>query len=257
MSEEILIALMRLFAIIAKQDEEISLFKIEFVKTFLKLQLSEEKGEEYYLLFEKHLNDNNRKGKEEEKKRTSVNDSVKILGICKNVGRSLTQHQKIIVLVRLFELLKSDNSFTNDQLEIIDVASKIFKINASEYKAIKNFVVSDRCYETDQEHILALLNKDDNLDIENKHIVAFENLMGSVFILKIDSVNLFFIRFTGNIQVHLNGNSLPSNRIYLLASGSVLRLPVGKPLYYSEIISRFIARSSEASISFEAKKYYL
>ncbi|MDT8411878.1 MAG: ATP-binding cassette domain-containing protein, partial [Vicingaceae bacterium] len=63
---------------------------------------------------------------------------------------------------------------------------------------------------------------------------------------------LFFVRFIGDIQVHLNGNVLHFGRIYLLANGSVLRLPVGKPIYYSEIISKFIERSEEIAISFEA-----
>ncbi|MBW6483361.1 MAG: ATP-binding cassette domain-containing protein [Vicingaceae bacterium] len=253
MSEEILIALMRLFAIIAKQDEETNNVKVNFVRSFLKHQLSEEKVDEYFLLFEEYYNENKRKGDDAEEKRTSVTDSVRILGICKKIGKSLTQHQKIIVLVRLFELIKSDNTFTKEQLEIIDTASKVFKIDTTEYKAIENFVISDTCYLSDTDNILALINKSEEEKTASKHIITFDNLVGAVFILKIESVNLYFIRYIGNIQVHLNGNTLPQKGIYLLASGSVLRLPVGRPLYYSEIISRFVERASGTSISFEAK----
>ena len=54
MSEEILKALMQLFAIIAKQDEGVESNEREYVRTFLAQHLSEEQSKEYYALFEKH-----------------------------------------------------------------------------------------------------------------------------------------------------------------------------------------------------------
>ena len=40
--------------------------------------------------------------------------------------------------------------------------------------------------------------------------------------------------------------------IYLFASGSTLRLPVGQPIYYSDISSRFQADQSLEKITLEA-----
>ena len=54
MSEEILKALMQLFAIIAKQDEGVENTEKEYVRNFLSQQLSDELSKEYYALFEKH-----------------------------------------------------------------------------------------------------------------------------------------------------------------------------------------------------------
>ena len=48
MSEEILRALMQLFAIIAKQDEGVEITQVEYVKNFLQQQLSDEEVKEYY-----------------------------------------------------------------------------------------------------------------------------------------------------------------------------------------------------------------
>ncbi|MDT8411798.1 MAG: TerB family tellurite resistance protein, partial [Vicingaceae bacterium] len=184
MSEEILIALMRLFAIISKQDEELSNDKIEFVRSFLKHQLSEEKVEEYFLLFEEHLNDNKSAKDDEDKKRTSVTDSVRILGICKRIGKSLTQQQKIIVIVRLFELINTDRKFSKEQIEIIDTASKVFKINEVEYKSIENFVVNNDCYQNDHENLLAICNED--VTQTHPNILKYKNLLGVVFVLRIE-----------------------------------------------------------------------
>jgi ABC transport system ATP-binding/permease protein len=52
MSEEILKALMQLFAIIAKQDVGLSVNEREFVQNFLKQQLNESSVKEYLALFD-------------------------------------------------------------------------------------------------------------------------------------------------------------------------------------------------------------
>ena len=51
MSEEILKALMQLFAIVAKQDEGVEPTQVEYVKMFLEQQLTAEKVSEYFALF--------------------------------------------------------------------------------------------------------------------------------------------------------------------------------------------------------------
>ena len=48
MSEEILKALMQLFAIIAKQDEGVETTQVEYVKNFLQQQLNDEEVKEYF-----------------------------------------------------------------------------------------------------------------------------------------------------------------------------------------------------------------
>jgi len=98
MSEEILKALMQLFAIIAKQDGGVKDSEIDFVENFLTSQLSSDFVEEYLALFYKHVGIKDRnslhENSEEEVKLTSVKDSVKILGICKKINKTLTQQQK-------------------------------------------------------------------------------------------------------------------------------------------------------------------
>jgi ABC transport system ATP-binding/permease protein len=55
MSEEILKALMQLFAIIAKQDVGLSENEREFVQNFLKQQLNESSVKEYLTLFDSFI----------------------------------------------------------------------------------------------------------------------------------------------------------------------------------------------------------
>lgn len=68
MSEEILRALMQLFAIIAKQDEGVESNEREYVVNFLMQQVNDEAVEEYIKLFDQHagLNEEKEDGADEE-----------------------------------------------------------------------------------------------------------------------------------------------------------------------------------------------
>jgi hypothetical protein len=54
----------------------------------------------------------------------------------------------------------------------------------------------------------------------------------------IPEVNLYFIKYNGNEDLFLNGLGMRKNRIYLFARGSAVRLPKGKPIYFSDISAR-------------------
>jgi ABC-type multidrug transport system ATPase subunit len=260
MSEEILKALMQLFAILAKQDDGVEKTEVDFVKNFLKQQLNEEAVDEYLKLFYKHagldsngneVEDSKSKDGEKKRKLTSVKDSVRILGICKKINKTLTQEQKVVVLVRLFELINEDRKFTEQRIAIINTVSDVFKLNSDEFKDIETFVVKNDHKELDIPSIL-MINNGDNERANNKQIVS-EQLSGNILILQIKSVDLYFLRYTGNDNVLLNGLPISNKRIYLFASGASIKPAKGKPSYYSDIVSYFMADTSLSKISYEVE----
>ena len=136
MSEEILKALMQLFAIIVKQDEGMELNEREYVKNFLTQQLNDEAVNEYLTLFDDFAgNDKPEDSPDENNKKrlTSVKDSVRILGICKKINKTLTQEQKVVVLVRLFELVNTDRKFTDQRMAIINTVAEVFNLSKQEF----------------------------------------------------------------------------------------------------------------------------
>ena len=139
MSEEILKALMQLFAIIAKQDEGLGESEREYVEAFLKQQINAEAVAEYLALFDGYVSDD--KGGSGSKL-TSVKDSVRILGICKKINKTLTQKQKVVVLVRLFELVSAEGKFSEQRMAIINTVSEVFKVEPEEFADIETFVLS-------------------------------------------------------------------------------------------------------------------
>jgi ABC-type multidrug transport system ATPase subunit/uncharacterized tellurite resistance protein B-like protein len=256
MSEEILRALMQLFAIIAKQDEGVEITQVEYVKNFLQQQLSDEEVKEYFGLFEEHAGLISAEIEEEEeeknkKKLTSVRDSVRILGLCKKINKTLTQKQKVVVLVRLFEIVNADRKFTDQRMAIINTVAEVFKVSKEEFASIESFVIKNEIEELDDVNILII--NDDPGKFNNAKKILTKELDTDIFILRIKSVDLYFLKYTGNESLYLNGLPIRNDRIYLFANGSTVKLPKSAPVYYSDVVSHFLADLTTSLISYSAK----
>ena len=140
MSEELLKALMQLFAIAAKQEGTISESQRKFVQDFLLQQLDREAAKAYLDLFDEFAGTNKQAVVPEEnkpvKRLTSVRDSVRTLAICKKINKTLTQQQKVVLLVRLLELSIADGMVTALEKEIVDTVSSVFNFE----KTFKNLL---------------------------------------------------------------------------------------------------------------------
>ena len=155
MSEKILRALMQLFAIIAKVefepenfgDSDIdseSISKVNYkedsmvVESFLKSELNSLHVDKYLNLFENYIQIHHgiKNKKDGLRKRTSVN-SVKVLRICAQINQELTQKQKFIVLVRLFEFINSTERVSEDELIFVNTVAEMFNISEQELNLLK------------------------------------------------------------------------------------------------------------------------
>jgi len=255
MSEEILDALMQLFAIIAKQDDGVEANEIEYVQNFLKSQLPKEKVVEYMEFFNKKAGVNDapvKGGKDGEKKLTSVKDSVRILGLCKKINKKLSQPQKVVVLVRLFELVNADRNFSEQRMAIINTVAEVFKLPNDEFQLIKLFVIENADLQLDFSEVL-LVSDSENLN-EHSKFIKTDKLDEKIVILNVQSTDLYFLKYTGAESVALNGLILNNKRIYLFAPGSTIKFPKGKPIYYSDVVAHYMADSDTPKISFSVEK---
>ena len=250
MSEEILKALMQLFAIVAKQDEGVEQTQIEYVKTFLEQQLTAEKVSEYFALFEQHAG---LTGDEEQQKNrlTSVKDSVRILGLCKKINKTLTQKQKVVALTRLFEIINVDRKFTDQRMAILNTVAEVFNISQEEFNSIESFVVKNEAQELDYHNILIINERSERFKKAKK--IQTKHLDKDIFILRVQSVDLYFLKYTGNEELFLNGLPINTTRIYLFANGSTVKLTKGAPVYYSDVAAHFLADITSSKISYTAR----
>ena len=177
----------------------------------------------------------------------SVKDSVRILGICRKINRTLNQSQKVVVLMRLYELVDADNRYTDQRMNIINTVAEVFRIPAGEIRSIELFVRKKDEQGIDDKSILVIRNMsicpDCNEDIDG------DDLSSMVMVIRIASVDLYFIKHYSQHLLSLNGLPLLNGKIYTMAKGSSVRYRNGQPLYYSDIASHYQAESEFTRIT--------
>ncbi|MBS1634427.1 MAG: ATP-binding cassette domain-containing protein [Bacteroidetes bacterium] len=252
MSERILRALMQMFAIIAKVDGITNTGR-SIVESFLKQQLNQEQVETYLKIFDEYLEAHQSvsKKKDGSAKRTSLN-SVKVLKICTQINQELEQPQKVIVLIRLLEFIYSSAEISDQEYEFVVTVADTFNIPNEEFQQLKSFVEDKADKIPDSPDILVINNKEGGYNNHCKHIYV-DTLNDDVRVIQINSVGMYALRIYGNIELQLNGQGISKERVHILTPGSSLRSSKVKPIYYSDIIGRFLADGSKARISFEAK----
>jgi ABC-type multidrug transport system ATPase subunit len=251
MSEEILKALMELFALVVKQDGGIIQNERDYVINFLEKQLGSNLLIKYVLFFDE-LTDSSKKVDEiPENNSPSVRDSVKILNICKQINRTLNKGQKIVVLIRLYELINSSKKFTTQRLNIISIVSEVFRILPDEFTAIEQFVRSTEPEKLQNPAILVLRPGTTVCEICHKMHEGYSDT--TIMILRIASVDLYFIKYSSKDQLYLNGIPMVSDSIYTFPKGSSLRSQNRHAFYYSDVNSNFLSEVQTHKLSFFVK----
>ncbi len=242
---------MQLFAIVANVGRDDSNTR-EFVSLFLNEQLNKELVEEYLLVYDRYYNEQNKKREGlKARKRTSLN-SVKVLKICAEINKELTQKQKIYVLVQLLEFIYQNNNDTDQALEFVATVADSFNISRNEYELAKDFVAAKEGEIKLTDSVLVINNKDE--EPQAKHHIQAVGLNGQLRVLHIRSVNTLFMKYFGSTELQLNGQLINSRKTYVLTQGSSLRSSKVAPIYYSDIINRFLTDTSIERTSFKAER---
>ena len=249
---------MQLFAIIARVDEEIDSTKPvtsgagrTIVEAFLRQELGSAAVEEYLNLFDEFLiSHQGASGKKDgQRKKTSVH-SVKVLRICTQINEELAQRQKIIVLVRILEFINANDVVAEQELEFAQTVADTFNIDMDEYSRIRSFVELPITRRVDDSNWLYVTStKNENFQ-QAKHIYS-EGIEGEIRVLKIASVNFYFFKYLGDSDLSLNGQPLMPGRHIILNQGSSVRSSRVQPIYYSDIIAKFLSDQAEAKIVFK------
>ncbi len=246
MSEKILRALMQLFAIVAN-GERLTAQSREIVETFLRQQLSQSLVEKYLDVFDEFLKTHQGKGDAEKlRKRTSVN-SVKVLKICTDINQELNQRQKYVVLVRLLEFVhSSDEAISEQEWEFVTTVGSIFNIPETDYKSV--LLIAGKSSSVPDSDSFLLIDNQRSTTLQQTHHIYNEGLNGYILILFIRSVGISFLKYVGDAQLTLNGQTINNDFVQVFTQGSVVRGTKLEPLYYSEVIHRFLQNENETSI---------
>jgi ABC-type multidrug transport system ATPase subunit len=250
MSEEILKALTQLFAIITKQGG-VTENERQFVINFFKSELDQASIKDYVDLYDDISGFNRQGGEDERTTQTSVKDSIKTLSICKKINKTLTQKQKVVVLIKLIELVVSDGQLSPQRNEIISTVSTVFNIIKDEYKLIETFIVARKAQDLDFSDILVVNQGSKRLAENQKHVHA--HLQGDLIFMRVSSVDMYFARYLGDDANLLNGFTMQPSRSYLFSHGSTIKTQSGDALYYSDLVADFNEEIKTTKLSFNAR----
>jgi len=254
MSEKILNALMQLFAIISRPESKLS-DRRTVVESFLIRQLNRELAPKYLKVFDDYYSEHQEKQKEKDKITRRISSiSVRVLKICTDVNEELTQQQKVIVLFQLLEFVKSDgNEVSHQEMEFINTVASIFNFPADEYEDIKQFVLTNFEHFPESEHVLLIDNRKEFQHPAVKHSLV-EGMEGQIRILYLPSSNIYLLRYVGEKEIYLNGQLLQHDKVHVFTTGSSIRNPQIKPIYYSDVVSSFHRDLMKEKIVFEADR---
>jgi ABC-type multidrug transport system ATPase subunit len=251
MSEKILKALMELFAIIASPEGN-DKDRRSVVLSFLSRQLNQELVKDYIQIFDAYYEKHQALNVERGNKRIGA-DSVKVLRICHEINKELAQKQKVIVLVQLFEFVKSNNGEISEQeLAFIRAVADSFYIPNEEYKLIMEFTLNSFDKTPHDRNLLVVNNKKDSDSGKYKHLYS-EYLTGQIWIINIPSAGMYFLRYIGVNELYLNGQIIQQDKVFVLNTGTSIRNHHVKPLYFSDVVSVFKEDLELQRIVFEAE----
>ena len=252
MSDEILKALMQLFAIISRPERNAT-DRRTVVESYLQRQLNQELVALYLKVFDGYY----RKVMEEDamvakKERLLSRRSVRVLKICTTINEQLAQPQKVIVLFQLLEFVKSDQQEEGRQeMEFISTVADTFHIPEEDFRRIRSFVLSNGTLENRAEFLVVDNQYEKTKGRRVKHLYR-ENLNGEIRFIHIQSANLYFVKFAGQAEMYMNGQLLEPYKTYPFNTGSSLRNQQIVPVYYSDVVSLFVGDRVKSKIAFEA-----
>ncbi|MCI0751212.1 MAG: ATP-binding cassette domain-containing protein, partial [Flammeovirgaceae bacterium] len=253
MSEELLKAIIQLFAIVAREriteDERIK------IKEFLSLHLNQEATRYYLKLFDDYCFDIS--GDDESLKSLDtetqifVEDWAKIMQIVKKVNQALTTQQKMVLVVKIIELVYVDYHLSDRQENLIFYIGQALKIPQKDVHELQRFVMGQDIDELASKNVLIIDEGLDDKIYPGPRITA-RDLNGLIAILRLSDVETYFIKYLGISTVYLNSILLRSRKIDIFPSGSTIRGDKVETIYYSDIVGKFLTDESTVKITLTA-----
>ena len=255
MNEELLMLIVRLFAIVAK--ERITEDERNNLKEFLLIHVSHDTITNFIEVFDSEINNNNAQHDDVEDAETAeyIADWAKVLDICKVINESLTKQQKLVLLLKLIELMLQDGEISERQSNLIFYISEAIHISQKETDLIKQFLIGQDLEDLDCKEFLVVDEGSEEHPYTSSHIVS-KSLTGMMVVLRIADAGTYFVKYLGISNLTLNGNHFRSRKIYVFPTGSIIRGNKIQPIYYSDVVSKFLKEETKIEISFEATNIY-
>jgi ABC transport system ATP-binding/permease protein len=252
MSEELLKAIIQLFAIVAREritdDERLN------IKEFLSLHLNREATAYYLKLFDEFCHQHQLTaaadlGSLDADTQQFVDDWANIMKIVKQVNSALTMQQKLVLIIKIIELVYADNEISDRQANLIFYIGQALKVPQHVVDSLQTFVVGQDIEEFSSKNTLII--DEGSGDYHGPRLIE-KDLTGLIAIIRLPEAETYFIKYLGITTLYLNSIILKSRKIDVFPTGSTIRGDKVGPIYYSDIIGKFLRGESQAKITFSA-----
>ncbi len=161
MSEPVLKAIMRLFALVAKEDL-ITKQEREHVQVFLSDHLSKKAMESQLQQFDEFAI-------EVSEKMSAQKEIDLIAQICSSINMEVAQKQKVVIVIELMSVILADGTITERERKLAQIICHTFNISEYDLVLIEKYLLSQAIEESDDENILIISSQKNNLS-RSKHI---------------------------------------------------------------------------------------
>jgi ABC-type multidrug transport system ATPase subunit len=252
MSEELLKAIIQLFAIVAR--ERITEDERSNIKEFLGLHLNREATAYYLKLFDEfcqihRLHAEGDLSSLDQDTQQFVDDWSNIMKIVRQVNRALTMQQKLVLVIKIIELVYADKEISDRQANLIFYIGQGLKIPQHVIDTLQSFVTGQDIDEFSPKNVLII--DEGSGHYEGPRLME-KNLTGLIAILRLPEAETYFIKYLGITTLYLNSIILKSRKIDVFPTGSTIRGDKVGPIYYSDIIGKFLTGESTSRITFTA-----
>ncbi len=243
MSEPVLKAILKLFALVAKEDL-VTKQERDHIKAFLSDHLSLSAVESKLKLFDQYCDQLSGKMTPNEETKT-------ITSMCDSINMEMSQKQKTVIMVELLSVVLVDETLTPREDYLAKSIGAALNIDHADIELIKKFLLGRTPDKLDHEDILVVDSTHETYG-KCKHLHRPE-LEGFVAVLYVRSTGIYFFEYIGNSDVFLNGVPQKSGSINVLATGSTIRWKTIAPVYYGDILAQFKQLGDGKRLSFEAR----
>lgn len=256
MNENVLKALMRLFALVADVNKEgFTGNERGIVMEYLQRQFSSDHINNYIRYYDEYLQRYHPElmyqNEDEAQKQNSINYNI-ILEICRQINEELEQAQKVIVIVHLLDFINSDAILTPTEVNFVNGVGRELKIDKKDFDDLRLFTFGMTEQIKNKSNLLYIDTKEDAGHPEIKHLKN-EGLDGVIKVIHVPSVNLLIFRYTGNSELFLNGLNIKTNRSYVWSVGSVIKSSKVGSFYYTHVAGKFIQSRVQAKFTYTAR----
>lgn len=254
MSEELLKAIIQLFAIVSKEriteDERLK------IKEFLSLHLNQDAIRFYLGLFDEFSKSNRKPVAAEfatldEDTLQFVDDWAQIMQIAKKVNQALTKQQKAVMVVKIIELCFADGDLSERQSNLVFYIAEALNLPLADTQSMRAFVIGQDIEELAHKNILIVDEGSDAIRHPGPRI-ATKNLTGLIAILRLPEMETYFIKYMGISNVFLNNSPLKSRRIDVFPTGSTIKGNKIDPIFYSDVVGKFLVEEAEEEVCLKA-----